>query len=285
MVLPLLIVSILSAPVLIGPEADLSSALIVDARSSSAYDEGHLTRAKNKPPPHRSGNKGGVMGLLRPVDEVRGMLAERGVDPERHVVVYASAANVGDLTNATRLFWILEYLGYPEVSLLDGGIDAWMVAGQPVSTETSTAAPVSIERVTLPLRDDRKVDADDIVEIIEDGGATLTDTRSPEQYAGASKSPAAKKAGHIPGAANVPASGLLDSVTFRFKPIEALAELSKTAGTDGEERRVTYCNTGRSATMGYVLYRALGFDSVSVYDGSMSEWTGREDAQVEAETP
>ena len=84
---------------------------------------------------------GPVENLLRPVKELQQLLRERGVDPAQRVVVYGSAQSVKDWTEPARLFWILEYLGYPRVHVLDGGYDAWVREGRPVTKEPAVPAP------------------------------------------------------------------------------------------------------------------------------------------------
>lgn len=275
-----------AAPVLMAPEQAASNPelVFVDARGGDAFEEAHIPGAVNMPTPMLSKANGDVVNKLKDVESVRDTLAEHGVDPRAHVVVYGSTSSAGALTEATRLFWILEYVGFPRVSLLDGGIETWQSVGYDVESGEMDADAVPRDALDLPVRDDRLATAERVREAMETGSAVLTDARSAEQFTGESKSGAVAKPGHIPGARNLSASKLIDEGTGRFKVLPELQELADQAAGKGEKPAITYCNTARSATLNYVLFRMLGREDVSVYDGSMTEWTRLDDAPVKQGT-
>ena len=93
---------------------------------------------------------------------------------------------------------------------------------------------------------------------------------------GESKKDIVDKLGHIPGASNLPAGDLVHEDTLTFKPSGIIAELLKRDSAN-DSCVVTYCNTGRDASVGYFAYRLNGHDNVALYDGSISEWTQTED--------
>ena len=101
----------------------------------------------------------------------------------------------------------------------------------------------------------------------------LIDARPPEQYAGAVT--AAARAGHIPGALNVPYARLVDASTGRFLPSGELARVFREAGVDVAalpREVIVYCNGGVSCTVPLNALRMLGRHDVAVYDGSWNEW-------------
>lgn len=244
--------------------AQMENILYLDVRKSEDFAATHISGATNVDVNTLSENRDEVSGVLRPIDQVLPILRQAGVDPSRYIVVYAGMDRGGEITLATRMFWILEYLGYENVAVLDGGLKKWQAEGRAVESGASKIKPLG----SLELRPDesRIATAAEVREAIDSGKAELQDNRPDGQYSGADKSGAVARAGHLPGAKNVPASSLINEDGL-FKPVKELQSLS-----NGETPVITYCNTGRSATVGYFVERVLGRD-VSMYDGSMSEWT------------
>lgn len=260
---------------LLQPEqlGDLPDAMLVDARSREAFEAGHIPGAAHLDVTTLSETRDDVRGLLKPVEEVRALVAEAGLDPNTHMVVYAASDMLKD---ATRLFWILEYLGYPKVSVLDGGYDAWHDLGAPLATGASVVDPVPVS--SLPAQERPELLASKLE--VANRECALVDLRSADEYAGASKKDFVEKPGHIPGADSVPADALVDGTTPRFRATGVIANILKEHGADEARRVVTYCNTGRDATIGYFAYRLAGHDDVAVYDGSMAEWAESEDVSI-----
>ena len=250
--------------------------IFVDARNAEDFAAGHIDGATSVDVESLAENRDGAMGLLKPLADVIPILRGAGVDPGKTIIIYSAMGVSRDLARATRLFWVLEYLGYKNVGLLDGGLAAWTAADKPVSKGESTVKPLT--NLELRPNEARRATAEEIAEALK-GGVTIQDNRSPQQYSGEGKSGAVKRAGHLPGAANVPAVSLINE-DGSFKTLE---DLASTVGDAGEKPVVTYCNTGRSATIGYFAWRMMGHENVSMYDGSMSEWTCEEDNPVIAE--
>lgn len=254
--------------------AGMPDAMIVDARPLAAYAAGHIPGALHLDPAALSEERGGVQGLLKPLDQLDTLLSEAGLDPTRHVVVYSAMDTPDDLKNAARLFWILEYLGFGRVSVLDGGFAKWKAEGRPIETD---APPAKQERMKLDLtpRPERLATRDEVLGIIKSGAGTLADLRPSEEYAGLSKKDFVQRAGHIPGACSLPAgdavqnSGTESAPVFTLKPA---ADLKASIEGANKAPVITYCNTGRDASVGYFLYRLNGYDDVAVYDGAMAEW-------------
>jgi len=252
--------------------ANMDGVVIVDARAKEAYDEGHIPGAQNLYTDSLSETRGDVHNLLKPLDELEQILAQKGLSPADPIVIYSGLTDPSDIYLATRLFWILEYLGYEQVAVLDGGLAKWTREGRPVSSGPADVRP--LETLKLEPRPEKLATTDELKET-KAGGVVIQDLRSPSQYTGADKSGAVQKPGHIPGAQNVHAATLLnEDGTFPSKKV-----LQESVGPPGRNI-VTYCNTGRSASIGYFTWRYLGAEDVAMYDGSMSEWTSHEDTEV-----
>lgn len=257
---------------------ELDDTLILDTRPAEAYEAGHIPGAVNLRPADMAETRDGVAGLLKPLGELANILAENAIDPNKHIVIYSDMGDGSDVKDATRLFWILEYLSYSKVSILNGGYAKWLHEDRAVSTEALAIDAEPDTQWELRTRPELLAKRGRIISAIQSGNEALVDNRSPEQYTGLSKSPVAEKKGHIPGAINLPAGDFVetepgDGDYVVFKTGEALSETIGETGIDGEKPVISYCNSGRDASVGYVGYRLGGFKSISLYDGSMAEWT------------
>lgn len=199
------------------------------------------------------------------------LLSRKGIARDDTVVIY------GDKSNwwAAYALWVFSLFGHSDVRLLDGGRDAWIAEGRPLTTDQSarpaTEYPV-VERDDTVLRAYR----DDVLAHL---GSPLIDVRSPEEYDGTrTTAPAypeegALRAGHIPSAQNVPwARAVAADGRFRLRA-ELDAIYRGEAGLEDDDAIIAYCRIGeRSSHTWFVLKHLLGFDDVRNYDGSWTEW-------------
>jgi thiosulfate/3-mercaptopyruvate sulfurtransferase len=201
------------------------------------------------------------------------LLSQASVTPETHVVLY------GDNNNwfAAYAFWLFKYYGHEKVSLMDGGRKKWDAEGRPITTEVPSfpATTYTVTQVNADLRADR-----DYIKtrLGGDNGFGLVDVRSPAEYVGDIIAPpgmteTAQRAGHIPGASNIPWSqAVAEDGTFKSR-----AELEKLYAAQGIPADtvdiVTYCRIGeRSSHTWVALKYILGYENVRNYDGSWTEW-------------
>lgn len=250
---------------------------LVDTRSPEGYAAGHIPGAIHLDAEAFSETRDGISGLLKPLEQVKALLGEAGIHPDKRIVLYSSMANVNAFRTATRLFWILDYLGYPRVAVLDGGFERWVKEGKPVQTDPVTPAPVTLPELTI--REDRLATEEEVARALETKEAAILDIRPPEDYTGAKRKDD-PRAGHIPGAKNLPAGSCIASGDARLQSVEVINQLLTEKGVDPEKPVVTYCNTGRQASVGYFMLRVMGRDDVSLYDGSMAEWGMRKNRPV-----
>ena len=237
--------------------------------SREAYDRGHLPGARFLPfdaiawpgAPGRAWDT-----ELRPVPELVRALEAVGVGDGVHVVVYSSR-----ILAATRAWLTLDYLGLGErASVLDGGLDAWTAAGGRLTMSTPASAPASL---TPRPRSDMLVDADWILERLDDPSVALVDARPLDEYTGADDGMGMAKPGHIPGAVRLEWVELL-APDGRFLPPDQLRRRLAAAGAGVGRTMVSYCMVGQRASLNYLVARALGQD-VRFYDGSWHDWGTR----------
>ena len=193
-------------------------------------------------------------------------MGEIGVGDDTLVVAYDDYNHIF----AGRLAWALRYYGHDAVRILDGGWSRWLAEGRLTSRDVPLLPST---RFTPRPRPALRMTADDVARAIVRGDVLVVDARPPDQYAG--KVTAARRAGHIPGARNVPYARLVDVKTGTFLPNDELARAFDEAGIDVRNlppEIIVYCNGGVSCSVTLHALRMLGRDGVAVYDGSWNEW-------------
>ena len=192
-----------------------------------------------------------------------GAMRAAGVSQDRPVVVYDDR----DATAAARAWWLLRYHGHQNVRVLDGGYQAWLAAGLPVTQADPAAQPgdFTARPGHMPV-----LDAAGAQDVAETG--LLLDARSRERYRGEHE-PVDPVAGHIPGAVSAPTAGNVNpDGTFR-DAAELTARFAVLAG-QADPRTETvgaYCGSGVTAAH-EVLALALAGIPAALYVGSWSNW-------------
>jgi thiosulfate/3-mercaptopyruvate sulfurtransferase len=163
------------------------------------------------------------------------------------------------------VFWLLEYLGFERVSVLEGGAERWMAEERVQTAEVPLVAPAVVDGGT---RGDRLATAEWILPRLADADVCVVDCRTPQEFA----------EGHIPGARNRSWDRTLRLDGYqRFREAADLrAELGALGVTESREI-VTYCNTGQRSAHTYLTLRLLGYPRLRNYDGSWVEWGERAD--------
>ena len=248
---------------------DIRSA--VDGGGRAAYEAGHVPGAIHTDyvtGGWRVKSASGGAGMLPDEVALGALLGNLGIGPDSLVVVVSAGTSAGDLAAASRVVWTLKVAGHDAVRLLDGGMAAWAKAEH--ALETTIREPKEAGAYPVRLRPDLRATLPEVERAVEIGSAHLVDTRNARSFAGDEKSPAAARAGRIPGAINQDNAAAYDPATGRLKTPDALRAIFDVP--DGEV--VTVCNTGQqAATNWFVLSEILGRKGVRLYDGSMSEWT------------
>ncbi|WP_438272779.1 sulfurtransferase [Streptomyces sclerotialus] len=188
-----------------------------------------------------------------------------GVDDSSTVVVYDGAG----IYSSARAWWMLRAMGFDRAAVLDGGLPAWTAAGLPL--ESGDPAPTGRRGdFTARPRTGLIVGSDTVRAALADPGAGVFDARSRERFAGVAAEPRpGLRGGHMPGAHNLPFSEVQHD--GRMLPVPELrAAFSSLAGD--RERLFFSCGSGVTACVLALAAELAGYQELSVYDGSWSEW-------------
>jgi thiosulfate/3-mercaptopyruvate sulfurtransferase len=238
--------------------------LVVDPRRKMRYLSGHLAGAVSVP----AVGVYATGGRVRPDAELVDWLGSCGVSSDVPVIVYDNY----DAQFGSMLVWILEYLGHPDVSFMEGSFDEWKAQGREVLYRPVPPRPATFEpRLRPELRAGR--------EEVRVGGAQILDVRSVEEFRG--DDPASPRAGHIPGAKHIAWLDFVNPQGAVFRDPGEIRRVLVASHVDPDGRIIAYCRTGIRATVPYVALQRLG-GNVSVYDGSFSDWITDPGDPVEA---
>jgi thiosulfate/3-mercaptopyruvate sulfurtransferase len=193
-------------------------------------------------------------------------MRKMGIGDGQRVVVYDRQGTF----SAPRVWWTFRVMGAQDVSVLNGGLMKWKAEGRPLMMGEPT--PRTSRHFTARHNLDLVRDVDDMKKLIDDKSAEIVDARSPERFAGTAPEPRlGLRAGHIPGAINVPYKQVLND-DGTFKSIPELKDLFSGAGIDQHKPVVTTCGSGITACVLALALGQAGYLRTSVYDGSWAEW-------------
>jgi thiosulfate/3-mercaptopyruvate sulfurtransferase len=187
-----------------------------------------------------------------------------GIGNRSQVVAYDDANG----SMAARLWWMLRWVGHDAVSVLDGGLKAWISSGG--ALEPGETAPAA-EHFTPHVDSHAALSAAELEQGLRDSKLKLVDARAAERFAGLVE-PIDSVAGHIPGAVNHPFTANLDADN-RFLPAAELKRRwqERLAGGDAKDL-VAMCGSGVTACHNLLSLEVAGLPGAKLYAGSWSEW-------------
>lgn len=228
--------------------------------SQKDYEAGHIPSAGFADLMGDLSDGNSPLGFAVPTPEqFSAAMGALGIGDDSRVVLYDSYSSAW----AARVWWMLRWIGFDQAAVLDGGLKVWVDEGRPLSTKP---ADHPMKQLSIALRPELIADRDEVLAAIDDNAVQLIDALPESSYRG--EMPMYGRPGHIPGAVNIPASSLLDT-TGHYLPQDFLEAMH-----DGErnERVITYCGGGISASSVAFILTRLGFTDVAVYTASLQEW-------------
>lgn len=179
--------------------------------------------------------------------------------------------------SAPRVWWMLRIFGAGNAYVLDGGFDAWKLQGLPVETgEPAAPAPATF---VASVNAAAVTGFQDMRAIVGTGTSQIADARGPGRFSGTEPEPRpGVRSGHMPGARNVPFTSLLNN--GKLKSLSELRAVLQSSGVDLEKPVVTSCGSGVTAAVITLALQSVGHRDNTLYDGSWSEWGGRDDTPI-----
>lgn len=229
-----------------------SNTIVVSARGASDYAKVHIRGAVNVPMGTLE-KDGEPEGILKGSSELATLLGGKGISPDKKIIIYDSGSGIG----SGRLYWVLKYLGFSDVNIMDGHMRAWRSARGPV-----TNGGTKVQATSFTPKVNKAIFADMGYVKSKLSSAALLDVRSDKEF----------NEGHINGARNLEYKNVLTD-SDKLKSKEELAKLFKGAGITKDKEVILYCATSARAGIVFLaLNSVLGYSNVTVYDGAYNEW-------------
>jgi len=198
---------------------------------------------------------------------------ELGLSESDTIIVYDGPG----MFTAPRVWWMLRSYGAANAYVLDGGFDVWKAEGRPV--ETGAAKAPETATFTPNFNGDAVASFADMGAVVTDQSSQIADARGPGRFSGAEPEPrAGMRSGHMPGARNVPFGLLSDS--GKLKSMSELRKVLESSGLDLNKPVITTCGSGVTAAVITLALHSVGHRDNRLYDGSWSEWGGRDDTPI-----
>jgi thiosulfate/3-mercaptopyruvate sulfurtransferase len=194
--------------------------------------------------------------------ELAEKLSAIGIDSQETLVVVYDDSR---LAFASRLWWLLRYMGHGKVALLDEGFSAYKAAGYPV---VNTLPEPRKGKFVLQLKAEWIVDIEAVKARKDLPGKVLIDSREKERYLGI-REPIDPIAGHIPGAVNYPWQEVTDE-TGKVRSISA--QQQRWTELEQAEEIIVYCGSGVTACVNLLSLEIAGIPHAKLYPGSWSDW-------------
>jgi thiosulfate/3-mercaptopyruvate sulfurtransferase len=238
--------------------------IVVSGRDS--FEAGHVPGADFLDLQGEFSDQGTRLRFMMPtVAQLESAFGRHGLGNGTRVVLYS----IGTMMWATRFWWMLKSLGFDGAAVLDGGFDKWQAEGLPVGLGPARGYP-PVAFGAKP-RSGWFVDKQTVLAAIPRPDTVIVNALGTQFHQGLEPSRYGRP-GRVPGSVNVPAASLVDSQKKTFTSVADAEAKFAAAGVVKDKHVIAYCGGGISATIDLFLLHQLGFDDLSLYDGSMGEW-------------
>jgi thiosulfate/3-mercaptopyruvate sulfurtransferase len=262
-----------------------SDLVIIDVRTGANaqenYEKEHLEGAlfvdlENELATKTDNAANGGRHPLPSIEKFTDVLTHLGITPESNVIVYddKNGANA-----AARFWWMLKAIGHNNVQVIDGGFQAAVKSGYPISSKnevTSIKNPYKADKWLLPL-----VDLDAVEKATHDEAFIIVDVRDQARFEGKTE-PIDLIAGHIPNAVNIPFTNNLNAEGFYLPPSVLKAQYEAFFNDKLSENIIVHCGSGVTACHTLLALDYAGFEIPNLFVGSWSEWSRNDMPMVTA---
>ncbi|WP_299355243.1 3-mercaptopyruvate sulfurtransferase [uncultured Shimia sp.] len=229
------------------------------------YDAAHIPGARFFDIDEISDLRSDLPHMVPPVEKFMSRMRALGVGDGHQVVVYDGAGTF----SAPRVWWLFKLMGQNDVAVLDGGLPKWQAEGRAIED----MPPIIRDRHMTVRRQNHLVkDVTQVSSASKLGDFEIVDARAAPRFKGEAPEPREGiRAGHIPGAKNVPFGELLGSDGTMKSPEDQRA-VFEAAGVDLSKPVITSCGSGITAAVLCLAMQRFGKTDFALYDGSWTEW-------------
>ncbi len=243
---------------------------VMDTRGTSEWQASHLPGAVDMSPE--------TFARVEPASAIVARLEAAGISRDSHLLLHDD----GEGYEVGMMLWLLDRVGHPRVSVLDGGSPAWQAGGHPLETDAAELQPASYDASDEEPIYENLATKEWILDNMDREDLTLLDTRSGSEYRGTRIS--LRRTGRLPGAVWMEWSETLVQAPGkppRFVAADEMARKLEGLGITKDKEVVCYCQVGVRSAQVYGVLRMLGYPRVKNYVGSWAEWGRDRRAPIE----
>jgi len=192
------------------------------------------------------------------------VMSNKGIGSDTHVILYSRE----NIQWATRVWWMLKSMSFNNVSILNGGFDKWKLENRPLSSSPVKYPKNSFKGVH---QNGYFCNKEEVLNNLNKDNITIINALRETLHNGSEKVNYGRP-GHIKNSINIPSTTMLNQNDKSYKTLEELKEIYNFYNILNKEKVIAYCGGGIAATNIAFVLTALGYNNISVYDASLSEW-------------
>ncbi len=264
------------------------SAVLIDSGDAESFQVEHIAGAVNIPEIKNFLAKSTPSGLIEMKEKFKALFSKAGVSQDKTAILYEDGWD-SQCRSTCRGYWLLKYLGHPNVGILDCGFIVWLNEDMP--SEEGSACPKHVE-FSVNSNEDIIATKDDVLKAIDDPSIVLLDTREEPEWNGKISSPGGHhepllRKGRLPGARWIEWHKFIEESreALIYKTREEICEICTRHDIFPDDEIIIYCFKGRRASSAYIALKQAGFTRVKVYFASWNEWASYPELPIEQGAP
>jgi thiosulfate/3-mercaptopyruvate sulfurtransferase len=261
------------------------SLVFIDVRDGHDFDRGHISGAVNIPELYYTLSTTTPDGVSELQDVLTPLFSRAGISGGQTVVFCEDNLSTR-YGGSCRGYFQLALFAYPNIGILDGGLERWQAEGYPLTTHSTVTVS---SRFNFNIQADELATIDDVLHAVEDPRIKLLDDRDAVEWYGLASAPAQEygvdftpRKGRIPGACWIEWKTFMETVDgmSRFKSPERIRALCAQAGLYTDDPIIVYCFKGARSSNTFIALKTAGFRHIKNYLGSWNEWSRSPEAPV-----